>query len=156
MGLTNLYLRDYNQALIYFERWETLVKEYPDHWSASDNWFRFGMVLVEIGREEEGIQMMKDQLKKYGEVMKNFQRMDVILYNSAAICAYLGEKERAYDYLRKFDGNLIRWDQDIYTVQLDPMFDKLREDEEFKAIINEVQGEHKRIREELSGAESSE
>ena len=34
------------------------------------------------------------------------------------------------------------------------MFDKLREDEEFKAIINEVQGEHKRIREELSGAES--
>lgn len=156
MGLTNLYLRDYNQALIYFERWETLVKEYPDHWSASDNWFRFGMVLVEIGREEEGIQMMKDQLKKYGEVMKNYQRMDVILYNSAAICAYLGEKERAYDYLRKFDGNLIRWDQDIYTVQLDPMFDKLREDEEFKAIINEVQGEHKRIREELSGAESSE
>jgi len=156
MGWTYLCLREYNQALIYFERWETLVKEHPDHWSASDIWFRFGMVLVEIGREEEGIQMMKDQLKKYDEVMKNFQRMDVILYNSAAICAYLGEKERAYDYLRKFDGNLIRWDQDIYTAQLDPMFDNLREDEEFKAIINEVQGEHKRIREELSRAETSE
>ena len=155
MGWTHLHLKEYNQALIYLERWKTLLKEHPDHWSATDNGIRYGMVLVENGREEEGVQMMNDELKKYDEVMKNFERMDQILYNSAAICAYLGEKERAYDYLRKIDGSLIRWDENIYVVQFDPMFDNLREDEEFKSIINDVQGEHKRIREELSRAETS-
>ncbi len=98
--------------------------------------------------------MMRDQLEKYEEVMKNFQRMDQILYSSAAICAFLGENERAYGYLRRIDGSLIRWDQEIYSVQFDPMFDNLREDQEFKSIIREVQGEHKRIREKLKRAEA--
>lgn len=154
MGWTHLYLKEYNQAVTYFEIWETFVKEHPDHWSAQDNWFNYGMALTGIGNEKIGIQMMKDQLKKNDEMMKNFQRMDQILYNSAAICAFLGEKERAYDYLRRFDGSLIRWDSLIYRVQFDPMFDNLREDEEFKSIINEVQGEHKRIREELARVEA--
>jgi len=156
MGWTHLYLKEYNQAVTYFERWEILLKEHPGHPSKSDTWFSYGMALTGIGNEKEGIQMMKDQLKKNDEMMKNFQRMDQILYNSAAICAFLDEKELAYDYLQRIDGSLIRWDANIYRVQFDPMFDNLREDKEFKSIINEVQGEHKRIREELVRAETRE
>ena len=99
------------------------------------------------------MKIMKEQLKKNDEIVNNFQRKDEVLYSSAGICAFIGEKESAYEYLRRFDKSDIRWDSRVYLVQVDPLFDNIREDAEFKTIINQVLEEHKEIREEIAKME---
>ena len=130
-----------------------LVKKDPNNVSSIIDWHRYGQALVEVGRVQEGIEMMKDQLKKNDDIVNNFQRKDEVLYSSAGICAFLGEKERAYKYLRGFDKSDIRWDSRVYLVQVDPLFDNIREDAEFKTLTNQVLEEHKRIREEIAKME---
>jgi TolB-like protein len=154
MGLCYIISRKYDQALNYYEKWEKkLMTEEPDNVASIIDWYRYGQALIGVGRVQEGIEMMKDQLKRNDDIVVNFQRKDDVLYSSAGICAFLGEKERAYEYLGRFDKSDIRWDSRVYLVQVDPLFDNIREDAEFKTITNQVLEEHKRIREEIAKME---
>jgi hypothetical protein len=141
--------------LEYFEKWERSIELDGELTSnAVTGWHRYGQVLVGVGREKEGIQMMKVQLAK-NDTIRNFQNTRYIYYDNAGICAFLGEKERAYEYLNQFDESKHRWDNLVYFVQFDPLFDNIRNDVEFKEITGKILEEHQRIRGEISRLESS-
>lgn len=136
LGFYNLLLRDYKSALGYYKKWADLVKEEGAHSSSGvTDWHRYGEVLVETGNREQGIEMMKDQLKQNENLYVNFQAGYNILYENAGIYAFLGNKKEAIKNLRKFDQSQ-RWERKIDLIQIDPLFDGIREEEEFKSIIN--------------------
>jgi hypothetical protein len=72
-----------------------------------------------------------------------------ISYDLAGMYAYLGEKEKAMAILQQFDWqwgapNLAQWD---------PMFANLREDKEFKEMIQRELDEKKELREKIEKME---
>ena len=75
--------------------------------------------------------------------------------NNAGIFSFLGEKEKAYEYLEKFEQSLSWPWGSVYYIQVDPLFDNIRDDEEFKFILNRALEEKARIREEIAQLEAS-
>jgi tetratricopeptide (TPR) repeat protein len=74
-------------------------------------------------------------------------------YNLAGIYAFRGEKDRAYENLRKFSEmeRIPLWWLDLFRI--DPLFDSLRDEPEFQQILRDVeakfQAEHERVRQWL-------
>ena len=136
LGFYHLLLRDYKSALNYYDKWAGLVKEEGAHNSSGvKDWHRYGEVLIEAGEKEQGIRIMRDQLKQNEKLLVNFQVGYLIFYENAGIHAFLGNKKEALRNLRKFDQSH-RWEKKIDLIQIDPLFDGLREEEEFNSIIN--------------------
>lgn len=154
LGSSYLMLGEYDQALEYFKKWEKSIElEGEITPEAVTGWHRYGQALAGVGREKEGLQMMRNQLAK-NDTIRNFQNTRYIYYDNAGICAFLGEKERAYEYLNKFDESKHRWDNLIYFVQFDPLYDNIRNDPEFIKITRMVLEEHQKIRDEIARQES--
>ena len=107
-----------------------------------------------MGRKDEGIQLMIDQLELNEKLLVNFQLGYEIFYENAGIYSFLGKKKLAYKYLEKFD-ETNRWEDKIYFIQMDPLFDNIRDDEEFKTIINKELEENRKIREEIARLEAA-
>jgi len=155
LAMNYLNLHEYDESLMYFEKWKQSIEEEGEITSASiTEWHRYGQALVGAGRDKEGIQIMRAQLAR-NDTLQNLQISVNLLYDNVGICSFLGEKERAYEYLKQFDGSRRRWDGTIYWVKFDPLFDNIRNDEEFIKIRNKVLDEHQRIRDEITRLESS-
>lgn len=154
LGFYYLLLKDYNRSLEYFEEWAALVKKEGAHDSSGvKDWHRYGEVLVETGRIDEGIKIMTDQLEQNEKLLVNFQVGYEIFYENAGIYAFLGNKKEAFKYLRKFDQSN-RWEKKIDLIQIDPLFDNIRDEEEFKAIINRQLESTRKISEEVKRMEA--
>jgi TolB-like protein len=156
LGFFYLLLEDYDEALRYFETWEKIAK--LDGIEGVDelrDWHRYGQVLVALDREEEGIKFMEYQLELNKKLLLNFQQAHSVHYEDAGIYAFLGDEKQAFTYLRKFD-SINRWDAGkLHFILTDPLFDNIREKEEFKAIINKRMEEIKKVREEVRSLEAS-
>jgi hypothetical protein len=140
--------------LEYYEEWASLVKKEGAHDpSGVKDWHRFGQVLVEMGRKDQGIKIMTDQLEQNEKLLVNFQVGYEIFYENAGIYAFLGNKKEAFKYLRKFDQSN-RWEKKIDLIQIDPLFDNIREEEEFKAIINRQLTSTRKISKEVKRMEA--
>jgi len=74
-------------------------------------------------------------------------------YDLAAVYAFRGEKERAYENLKIFNQRerMPFWMNDL--IKYDPLFDKIRDEPEFQQIVRDVevkyQEEHVRVRQWL-------
>jgi len=155
LGLYHLLIKENEKSLEYFEEWAVKVKnEGAENASGVKDWHRYGQALVAMGKKEEGIQLMNDQLELNENLLVNFQSGYTIFYDNAGIYSFLGKKKLAYKYLRKFDKSG-RWQYRVYFIQLDPLFDNIRDDEEFKTIINKELEENRKIREEISRLETA-
>jgi adenylate cyclase len=154
LALNYLILGKFDESLRYFEKWKQSIEEEGEITSSTiTEWHRYGEVLVGVGREKEGFRIMRGQLAR-NDTIRNLRVTVGLLYDNVGICSFLGEKRRAYEYLKQFDGSRRRWDELIYAVQFDPLFDNIRNDEEFIKITARVFEEHKRIRDELNILES--
>ncbi len=156
LGFFHLLLKEYDEALRYYEAWENVVQsDGIEQVSELRDWHRYGQVLVAMGREEKGIELMEYQLELNKNLLLNFQQAHAVYYEDAGIYAFLGKEELAFTYLRKFD-SINRWDDGkLHFIQRDPQFDNIRENEEFKAIINKRMEQIKKAREEVSRLEAS-
>lgn len=136
LGFFHLLTEDYENAPGYRRIWEDQVKaEGVQGIAELESWHRYGQVLYGLGRKEEGAEMMRYQLGLNEKLQENYQRAHHVVYESAGICSFLGEKEKALEYLAKFDG-FNRWDDSkLHFIQRDPQFDNIRDTEEFKAIV---------------------
>jgi tetratricopeptide (TPR) repeat protein len=151
LGFFHLLLEDYEKALQYWEAWELkVVAEGVQGIEELESWHRYGQVLAGLGREEEAKAMMQKQLDLNEKLLVNYQRAHLVYYESAGIHSFLGDKQHAIVYLRKFD-SINRWDDGkLHFIQRDPLFDNIREDVEFKEIVTRRLEENKRIREEIA------
>jgi len=75
-------------------------------------------------------------------------------YDLAAVYAFRGEKDKAYENLRIFNRNkrMPLWVVDAIKIS-DPLFDSIREEPEFQQIVRDIeakyQAEHERVRQWL-------
>lgn len=153
LGFYYLLLRDYKNSLAYYEKWAELVKDEGAHNSAGvKDWHRYGEVLMETGEKDQGIKIMKDQLKQNEKLLVNFQVGYEIFYENAGIHAFLGNNKKALKNLRKFDQSH-RWEKKIDLIQIDPLFDGIRKEKEFKEMINKELVWKRKVRAEVKRLE---
>jgi tetratricopeptide (TPR) repeat protein len=88
-----------------------------------------------------------NQMKEQGRVYGNNSR---IFYDLAAVYAFLGERDKAYENLRSID--LDDFVAGLWTLSLvrhDPLLNSLRNDREFQQILLDVQTKYEEDHEKL-------
>ena len=156
IGLFYSLAEDNEKALEYFQRWAAKVNEEGVKVAADiRDWHRYGKVLLSLGREAEGKELLYRQLDVNEELGTNFQLAYTIYYENAGIYATLGDEKQAIEYLIKFD-SLNRWDDGrLDLIQIDPMFDNIREHQQFKDIIRSRREQNRHFREEIARLEAA-
>ena len=95
-----------------------------------------------------------DQMIEYYNNLTNVWRiMYATNYDLAGVYAFRGEKDRAYENLRKFNEmeRIPLWW--LQLLKDDPLFDSIRDEPEFQQIVRDVEAkyeaEHERVRQWL-------
>ena len=103
------------------------------------NRHRFAVALLNIGRTKDAQEQIRLSIIEYKD--KN----DTFSYDYAGICALNGDKEKAMDVLRKWNW---QWGS-IYLIQHDKLFDNIRNEKEFKELIQKALAEKTKLREKI-------
>jgi tetratricopeptide (TPR) repeat protein len=114
---------------------------------------RIGFALWKVGKVEEARKYFDQQIKYSQEGIKRNRSIAQIMaayYDLAATYAFLGETEKAYQYLDELNkGNTcqIRW---IWYLKNDPPLASIRGEERFQKILHNYEvkfkAEHERVR----------
>jgi hypothetical protein len=70
-------------------------------------------------------------------------------YDLAGLYAFLGQKEKAWQYLRAFDEEGVWGFGSPYFIQVDPLFENLRNDPKFKQMLQRVFAEKAKLQEQI-------
>jgi TolB-like protein/AraC-like DNA-binding protein/tetratricopeptide (TPR) repeat protein len=117
MGIALLFARKYTEAEKYYQ-----VSSYRD--------MDVGLLLIETGRPDSGRFLLTQALELRHKLMDR-----VFIFDLARIHAVLGNKKEAIRYFREtISGGF----KDVGWFRHDPFMDYVRNDPEFKAILNEV------------------
>jgi TolB-like protein/Flp pilus assembly protein TadD len=119
-----------------------------------NNTHRVGIILWMNGKKEEAMEYFNKQISFCTESIRKkdpYGSTDAA-YDLAGIYAFLGNKEEAYKWLREYEK--IGFSSGIHEyIKVDPLFDNLRNDEEFKEIVKRANDEAARIRAKISQME---
>ena len=117
------------------ELYEELWRRYPNHSDIN----RWAVALMNIGKTKEANEKIQLAIKEYKD--KN----DTLSYDYAGICALKGDKVTALRILKQWT-----WDWGSpYLVQHDKLFDNIRNEKEFKEIVQKALDEKTKIRERI-------
>ena len=102
-------------------------------------YYLYGEALIRVGQIEKGTEIMKKQIPVYNKMLRSKQTLDFpfIYYQSMVLYATLGNYEKAYDYLEKFEAanGWLFWDGMVSFAKIDTQIDFFREDSHFKASL---------------------
>jgi TolB-like protein/Tfp pilus assembly protein PilF len=155
MAETLSNLGRYREADNYYNEWLLKSKELGEN--QIFNRHRFAFILWMNGKEEEARKLFY----KHIEVCENsiqsggLYGKSLAAYDLAGIYAFFGEKNEAYQWLRKYEKDGFIWGFHKYIL-IDPLFENLREDPEFKTIIRRVESEKAAIRTQIREMEERE
>jgi tetratricopeptide (TPR) repeat protein len=145
---------DYVQSLKHYKKW--LVKDPTKGQNTVFGMHRVGWAYWMNGLKEEGETYLSKQIENCNRLLEMGRVVGTTYrnyYDLAATYAFLGEKKKAYENLRKYALYPIfdRWA--VTYISHDPLFDSLRNESEFQQIVIEVeakyQAEHERVRQWL-------
>ncbi len=149
LGALGMHLatkKEFEQALYYFKEANQLPYNGGgwDEGLLERNLYQ-GIALYETGQVMEGLEMLNDCLSSHSEKKghNNVFDQEVII---AGIHAFLGNKEQAYNWLRKSDWRSFG----LFYVQQDVIFSNINQEKEFQDLVGSVMEERKKIREEIS------
>jgi Predicted integral membrane protein len=149
LGLTYIFLHQYDKAL---ETYQKLLDQLEKSDILSFNQMhRIGYAFWMNGFKEKANYYFDKQIELSTKGL-DLQRINnpFFHYDLAGVYAFRGEKENAYEQLNLFM-NTIKWKHSwiITLIQNDPLFDRLRSEPRFQAILNEIisenQAEHDRV-----------
>ncbi len=152
LGWTYLRLGRKEESLRFYQSWfegasKTKQREF------NITLFRMALAYWENGLFEEAEDFFDQQIR-YNQIENELGRLhDQLLYNYhdlAAIQAFRGEKEKALENLKIFTA---KQSMPYYVpayIEVEPFWDKVRDDPEFQAVFQEIdakyQAEHERVR----------
>lgn len=157
IGGVYLQAREFEKALEYYQKWESLVNlESPSSWMSTHDLHRYGQTLYMRDRKEKGLSLIEKQIAIYKSEIeqKNVLSQRHLVsnyYDLAGIYSFLGDKQKAYYWLNKFEeedgwrnhGDLVSY------IKIDIQFDNLKEDREFKDIVARGSTQMNKINEEI-------
>ncbi len=136
---TYCYLKDdcAKAAELYEDLWNKIHEHTNEH--------RWAIALWKAGKKSDLAQQLFDS---------SFAREKVnhpISYDLAGMYAYKGDKENAYRILKEID-----WEWGMpYLIKIDPLFDNLRNDKEFKDLVQKALDEKTKLREKIRKMEEA-
>ena len=150
LALYHSYLGQFEKSLRYFKeydrRFKVLGKPHPF------GTFRIGHAYWVNGLKDEAEYYFNTGLEFHNESIE-LGRPGYSFYNLGAAHAFLGDKEKAYEYLRLSNRRQIMLLVMVTTVKNDPLLDSIRDEPEFQQLFRDVeakyQAEHERVRQWL-------
>jgi tetratricopeptide (TPR) repeat protein len=150
-GMNYSLLGQFKEALTYFKKW---LETKPETLSEADLFglHRVGLAYWQNGYKEEA-EYYFDRLIKYCDKLKKMGRNlpARAAYDLAAVYAFKGDTEKAYENLRIFIQSPISYQLWLISyLKLDPLFDSMRNEQEFQQIVTDqearYEAEHERVR----------
>jgi serine/threonine protein kinase/lipopolysaccharide biosynthesis regulator YciM len=151
-GDVEFFSGNYDQAMKYYEEARELASgdlattTYPSHI------INLAYLYWKMDRQREAREMFAEYLRAAHGWVEEGNESRYIRYRIASINAAQGNKERAYVWLqRAIDAG---W-RNYSRISMDPLFENLRDDEQFKEIMAEVKGMVDEMRRRVHEAEES-
>jgi len=117
---------------------------------------RIGYAYWQNGYKEEAEYYFDQQMNYCNEIIalgRAHSQQRLSFYDLAGIYAFKGEKDKAYENLRIYNQRERMQLWMVKVIMIDPLFDNIRDEPEFKQIVREVeakyQAEHERVRQWL-------
>ena len=151
MGLQYMFVGNKKQYLAQMKKVQELAKEMET--PIPYYIFRVGYAYWINGMRAEGQKHFDEGLKFYDEMLTFGRHFFLDLhtyYNLASIHAFLGDKDKAFEYLRLVNDRprMPRWM--LKDINNDPFFDGIREEPEFGQIVEDIvrkhEAEHLRVK----------
>jgi len=143
LGLTYIFLHQYDKALETYQK--LLVQLEKSDLLSYNEMHRIGYAFWMNGFKQKANYYFDKQIELSTKGL-DLQRINnpFFHYDLAGVYAFRGEKENAYEQLNLFM-NTIKWKHSwiINLIQNDPLFDRLRSEPRFQAILNEIISENK-------------
>jgi tetratricopeptide (TPR) repeat protein len=121
---------------------------------------RIGYIFWQNGYKEEAEKYFNEQIKycESGiELGRQYENMLYTYYDLAGVYAFKGEKDKAYENLRKFNKKSMMSSWMVPLIKSDPLFNRIRNEPEFQQNVRDVeakyQAEHERVRKLLEEQE---
>ena len=151
LGVHYSYLGQTETYLEYMKKFDKILKTLDIPWPWGT--FRIGHAYWVNGFKEDAKPYLNTTLEFHEEMIeldRHYGKDIHTFYNLAAFNAFLGNKEKAFEYLRRFNQRQIMPKWAVKDLKNDPLFDNIRDEAEFQQIVNDVeakyQAEHERIR----------
>ena len=155
-GITYTYMRGKSDlAVQYLDQLEAekKVKEGENYVAETAN-IRYGIALIDVGRTDEGMAIINYHLNTIEQGMNAGTASSFEVYQVVGIYSFLGETDKAIESLKILNKNY-PWVHRIYMMQVDLLFDNIRDSEEYKEIVNTRLVANARIREEINRLEAA-
>ncbi len=139
LAISSLYLEKYEESKGYFIRLLALFSQSgPDH-RLNRYRHRYGYLLRQEGLIKDS-QFHFDESVKFlqeGDNLNRSRARDNNAYNLAAIAAFLGDHDKAYEWLGKLTDFGWHWGYPFH-IRRDPMFRSMLEEKKFNDIVEEA------------------
>ncbi len=144
-----------DSAVLYLDQLEAerKVKE-GENYVAETVSIRYGIALIEVRRTDAGMSIINYFLQRIEQRMDAGTADSFEVYHVVGIYSFLGETDKAIEYLKILNKNY-PWVHRIYMMQVDPLFDNIRDRREYKEIVNNRLVKNKNIREEIARLEAA-
>ena len=151
LGRTYVLLKQYKESLIYYKKWNDRLS--AGNILSTNYMHRIGYSYSKNGYEEKAKYYFNLQINYCEEMIELNRRSSQnlsVYYDLAAVYAFLGDKDKAYKNLRMFNQRQVmaKWAENL--INIDPLFDSIRDEPEFQQIASEIitkyQAEHERVK----------
>ncbi|MCK4989545.1 MAG: tetratricopeptide repeat protein, partial [Bacteroidales bacterium] len=151
LGFIYVFLGQHEEALELYKRYIEIA-EIGQGFSLFDM-HRIGWAYWQNGYKEEAEYYFKEQIdycNRMNELGRESSETLRTFYDLAAVYAFMGEKEKAYENLR-IHNQRQQYSLGHFTrIKNDPLFENIRDEPEFQQILHDVeakfQAEHERVR----------
>ncbi len=151
LGMTHCFIGQFEKYLEYFKKYEARYKTIDETNPAFI--FFIGHAYWVNGLNKEAEYYFDAGLEYYNKLLerdRHFARDIYIFKTLAAMHAFLDDKDKAYEYLRRMNQSQRFPHFEIKDLKNNPLFDSIRDEQEFQQIVTDVeakcQAEHERVK----------
>jgi len=146
-----MYSGQHEESLRYIKKW--LDKLTVRGQLNIENMHRIGYAYWHNGYKKEAEYYFDMQMEYCNNLINSdrpYAQIFYTYYDRAGVYAFRGDKEKAYEDLRIFNQRERQGDWMVTLIKDDPLFDTIRDEEEFQQIVRDVevkyQAERERVR----------
>jgi tetratricopeptide (TPR) repeat protein len=151
LGIGYMFLNQPKNSLKYYKKFFEIIKTVGSGTNLDVG--RMGWAYWENGYKQEAEYYFEKQLEYCKNDIKLKRPWGQTLnpyYDMAGIYAFRGDKEKAYECLKKFNKKQIMPYYAVAYIKTDPLFNSIRNEPEFQQIARDIeakyQAEHERVR----------
>lgn len=146
------WTENYELAWDYHQKWKQAKLANKENFYEKGD--KMGYMHYGIGKKEEALKYFEDHIDDCNEAIRlgRWWGKEVAPVDLTGMYAFLGEKDKAMQYLYNFGDN-IGYNGNLRWIQNAPMFKNLWEEEEFKTFVERYENRYAAIRAEVDRLE---